>query len=343
MEQFNGQEERYDKQIVCDLKYGYITRKKLYKKKVSSLMTSFSLALLLFLGVSYLLVYALQYISYQIFYSGIGVSFTVDFTYLFSSLCSILGLGLPFLLLLKAHGENFLDVLDFKPTGFNSILYVLSGLGIAFLFNIPFNFLVAFLQGYGIDLSSSDVLVPTSVMGIVIMAFSSALIPAVFEEFVFRGVILKKLRKHGDKLAIVSSAMLFAVTHRSAISICVTFLIGLVLGFLYVKTENLWVPIAVHFLNNAISTASSLIYAYSTDEIGASILTTSIFYGVILVGLIATLILVIQYKFNLDEPVKHNYIGFATKFAAVLLNPLTIIYVGICIATAAFTVLGISL
>ncbi|MDZ4757759.1 MAG: type II CAAX endopeptidase family protein [Bacteroidota bacterium] len=79
-----------------------------------------------------------------------------------------------------------------------------------------------------------------------------ALLPALCEEFFFRGgvyLLLKKLTSSVWLPAIVSS-LFFAITHDQPSQIIVIFLMGLMLAFVYELTGSLWANILLHFSNN---------------------------------------------------------------------------------------------
>ena len=75
----------------------------------------------------------------------------------------------------------------------------------------------------------------------------TAIVPAVFEEFAFRGVVLNKLRKFGDSYAIIMSAVLFGLMHGNLSQIPFAFILGLVIGFIAVKTNSIIPGILIHF------------------------------------------------------------------------------------------------
>lgn len=60
-----------------------------------------------------------------------------------------------------------------------------------------------------------------------------------FEELVFRKMILDRTRAYGEKLAIFFSALLFAFFHTNPEQFFYAFLIGLVLSYLYLRTGKL--------------------------------------------------------------------------------------------------------
>ena len=88
---------------------------------------------------------------------------------------------------------------------------------------------------------------------IVLQLIATALVPAVCEEFLFRGAIASSLLPYGKTTAIVGSSVLFALMHQNPYQIFYTMFAGLFLGYLYVKTDSILCPTILHFCNNAMS------------------------------------------------------------------------------------------
>jgi len=82
-----------------------------------------------------------------------------------------------------------------------------------------------------------------------------ALMPALGEELFFRGVLLKLFRQitHNIHWAVLISAFIFSFFHLQFYGFLPRFMMGLMLGYLFVITQNLWIPILFHFVNNASS------------------------------------------------------------------------------------------
>jgi membrane protease YdiL (CAAX protease family) len=82
-----------------------------------------------------------------------------------------------------------------------------------------------------------------------------ALIPAFGEEMLFRGVIQRLMHEITKNIhwAVIISALVFSAFHIQFYGFLPRFLLGLMLGYLYVFTGSLWVPIIVHFVNNLAS------------------------------------------------------------------------------------------
>ncbi len=86
-----------------------------------------------------------------------------------------------------------------------------------------------------------------------------ALLPAVCEEPLFRGLILSGLRPLGRWPAVAASALLFAFLHGSIYQLLPTFFLGVLLGWLVVRTGSLVPSVLAHALNNAIALATAYV------------------------------------------------------------------------------------
>jgi membrane protease YdiL (CAAX protease family) len=91
--------------------------------------------------------------------------------------------------------------------------------------------------------------VPEFLVGLVIMA----LLPAVFEEMFFRGMMQNLLVRWLKMpiVAILITSFIFSLIHSSIYLFLTRMALGFVLGYMYYTTKNIWVNIIAHFLNNA--------------------------------------------------------------------------------------------
>jgi len=84
--------------------------------------------------------------------------------------------------------------------------------------------------------------------------FIIAILPAVAEEILFRGVlqkILYNLFKSGHA-AIWVTAFIFSTIHFQFFGFIPRFILGLVFGYLFFWSGTLWLPVISHFVNNAV-------------------------------------------------------------------------------------------
>lgn len=80
-----------------------------------------------------------------------------------------------------------------------------------------------------------------------------AVFAAIGEELVFRGILVRLFYEwtRNLHLAVIIPALLFSALHIQFFGFFARFALGLMLGYLFVWTGSLWVPIVVHFINNA--------------------------------------------------------------------------------------------
>ncbi len=94
-----------------------------------------------------------------------------------------------------------------------------------------------------------------------------AVLPAAGEEFLYRGVlqnIFKGWLKSGN-LAVILTAFIFSAAHMQFYGFLPRFILGLVFGYIYLWTLNIWLPVLAHLVNNAIPVILS--YFYGWDNI----------------------------------------------------------------------------
>jgi membrane protease YdiL (CAAX protease family) len=96
------------------------------------------------------------------------------------------------------------------------------------------------------------------VIGLVVIA----LLPAIGEELVFRGMFQNELMRASKNvhLAIWFSAIIFSTIHFQFYGFVPRLLLGALFGYLYFWSGNLLIPIIAHFFNNAFGVI--MIYLY---------------------------------------------------------------------------------
>lgn len=85
--------------------------------------------------------------------------------------------------------------------------------------------------------------------------FMIALLPAFTEELLFRGVLSKLLfiKFKNIHVAVFISAIVFSAVHLQFYGFLPRLLLGIQLGYLFLWSGNLWLPIVAHFVNNFLS------------------------------------------------------------------------------------------
>ena len=93
-------------------------------------------------------------------------------------------------------------------------------------------------------LSGSDIFASLLFVGI---------IGPIVEEYVFRKQIINHVRMYGEKRAVIFSAFVFALFHGNLAQMFYAFTLGLVFGYVYIKTDDIKYSAGLHILVNTVS------------------------------------------------------------------------------------------
>lgn len=143
----------------------------------------------------------------------------------------------------SAHANMAIDNSDYR-LAFPTVVACTFGLSI--LANIFF-FLLG-LTGYSV----AESVLPnmSSFVGFFWSVVCICILPAICEELLFRGVILRSFKRSEAWKGILVSAGLFALMHGSAEQTVYQFAMGVLLGLIAVKSNSIFPCMLVHFVNN---------------------------------------------------------------------------------------------
>lgn len=121
---------------------------------------------------------------------------------------------------------------------------------------------------------------------------ATVLISPISEELIFRGVFLNRLELIVPTLfAILISSLLFASLHTFG-NITSAFIFAICMALLYLKTDNIFVPIFAHFLNNVLAGGIVIL------DVNNVIFSNSVVIALISFLAIVSLLLIIFYIFK---------------------------------------------
>lgn len=142
-----------------------------------------------------------------------------------------------------------------------SNLGLLIGLGICgqFIGQLLNLLFLLLLKPFGWGTLSEPIVIEHSTRGFLLAFLLIALFPAVFEEFLMRGIVLRSYEKRGTKTAILITSILFGIMHLDIQNLPATIFMGWLIAYCTVQTNSLWAAILVHFINNAFAVLSYFI------------------------------------------------------------------------------------
>ena len=129
------------------------------------------------------------------------------------------------------------------------IATLLIGFGLMFGLSKLNEYFVGFITDLGLNASSPS-LPSNTPLNVILTVISVCLLPAVFEEFLFRGLILKSLSKTGLVFATLISGALFSIFHMSPAQTLYQFVVGCIYSLIIIYGGNLLYTIIIHFINN---------------------------------------------------------------------------------------------
>lgn len=132
---------------------------------------------------------------------------------------------------------------------------------------------------------------------------------AVAEEVFFRGALQQLLVKlfKNKHVGVWMTSFIFSLMHLQFYGFLPRIILGVLLGYLFVFSRNLWIPILIHFLNNALVVTLSFFFKEnSVHQYLENPPITSIFIitGLVSLGLLIYLFWVYQakaYRSGMDE------------------------------------------
>lgn len=136
------------------------------------------------------------------------------------------------------------------------INWVLMGLAVV----TAIQYIVIFFFNPNTNVNTVD-LIPVdynSILGILLFTIQVAILPAIFEELLVRGAMLKMLSKYGNMVAMCITAICFALLHQNLQQGIFAFFMGIVLAYIALKTKSLLPTMTIHFLNNFASVVSTI-------------------------------------------------------------------------------------
>lgn len=180
---------------------------------------------------------------------------TFDFNstpmYLMQILASVFAAFIPALFYFMISNSSISETIQVKFVKPGILIpIVLFAMAVCMLANVAAELVSENFAIFGLENTLNMENSATSLFNNILYVISTAIVPAFAEEFAFRGVVLGSLRKYGDSLAIIASAVMFGAMHGNIIQIPFAFILGLLFGFVTCKTNSIVPAICIHFINN---------------------------------------------------------------------------------------------
>lgn len=208
------------------------------------------IGLMFFLGT--LIVYAVQ-IGFLALFSAIMPEWTQNSTArLMTVMLPMYVIALPLMILLIRR----IPVAESRPVEPRRIgagqlaLAFFMCYAILYISNLTGSFITFFigiLKGSSVNNVVFDV---TDSVSLWFNALVMVIVAPVFEEYIFRKLLVDRLVQFGEGAAVLTSALMFGLFHGNLNQFIYAFTLGLFLAFIYVKTRNIKYTVVLHMLVN---------------------------------------------------------------------------------------------
>lgn len=196
--------------------------------------------------------------------NGTGLSYTV------STIYELGLLALPVIVYAAKH-EGVGQAMRLNPPRLGAMLGAAGTavLGVLAVNNLSIWWMLL-IEKLGGQLYASGVAVPTDVNGLTGAVLLVGVVPGVCEELFFRGGLMGAWERRGTKTALLITSVLFALLHGTILGLPTQLLMGLVLGYVLIVTDSLYVSMIFHTVHN--STALILSYIGEQAAVGAEMI-----------------------------------------------------------------------
>lgn len=183
-----------------------------------------------------------------------------------SLLVSQLAILMPFVVYCIVTKQNPLKLIRFKKiqihTVFLSVLIV--------FFSYPVVIFLNFISMLFVDNAMVDVMPQVLSMGLPVGMLLMAVVPAIVEETIFRGVIYNTYSRRRPIVGIFLSALLFGLMHMNFNQMMYAFYLGIIMALMMEACDSIIAPMIMHFTLNAMSTLVSFLSAGTLETTTAA-------------------------------------------------------------------------
>ena len=173
----------------------------------------------------------------------------------------------------KSIKQIFKD-LGFKKISFKAVIYsVIIGVLVYILNIYVANLFSNILELFGYTQSGSQSTNggSVSILSFLFSTFFVAVLPAIFEEFTHRGILMRGVANSlGYKKAIIISSVMFGLMHLNVSQCFYAIFIGIIIGFVSSSSGSIFPAMILHFMNNFLNVYMS--YSLSGEWFGGKII-----------------------------------------------------------------------
>lgn len=213
------------------------------------------------------------------------------------------------------------------------------------IFNLLANLLTKVLGMLIQNEVSNVVETVTSSISLPVNLFVVSICAPIMEELLFRKTLIDRTAQFGEGVALVFSGLVFGLFHGNLVQFAYAFFLGMLLGFIYIKTRNIVYPIILHMIINffgsfvgtiimEVSGLGDFASDASMEEITVAMMANPtglliffIYFLFLMGGVIAGIVLFVKNKKRFAPQPGEITIEKGMRFKTIILNVGMILYI----------------
>lgn len=233
---------------------------------------------------------------------------------------SFLSVALPFGVMALVNKKNYTAPIipNQRLKMSKAVIWICFGMLCCVAANIVVSFVITFFEElFGLKFNGGEITEPDSAFACVLYLIGVSIIPAICEELAMRCFSLQLLRKYGKGFGVVAVSIVFGLLHGNVVQFIFAFIIGLVLGYVTVKTDSVVPAIFIHALNNGMSVVQSIVNYAAGEEVADTVIVV-IYLLWVAAGIIAGINLLIKKELFFKDKSNNSVLTTGQKFNAFL-------------------------
>ncbi len=240
----------------------------------------------------------------------------------------VIGFPIYYLIIRKIPNSPKGEVVKLKPLTFLAIFFICTaGMYITNFFSTILTFMISAIKGEELINPVAEAIMDGN---IIITLIYAAVIAPVFEELIFRKLLLDKLRRFGDIPAILLSGLAFGLFHLNLSQFFYAAVLGFIFAYVTLRTNTVMYAILLHMMINFIA---SVMTPLVTE--GNIIGYMAIFLWVILAMTTGTVLFILNFK-----KIQLNQTVPVMKAKDYVLNLGTLLYIAVCLIIIIFVTIS---
>ncbi len=181
-------------------------------------------------------------------------------------LLSPVSMAIPFGIYCAVTRSNPLKLIRFKKFHWFSIILAI----LVMVFSYPVIIVLNLISMLFVENAMSSVMSSVMTLGLPLAVLLMAVVPAIFEETIFRGCLYNTYSRRRPLAGIFLSALLFGLMHMNFNQMPYAFFLGIILALMLEATDSIVIPMIMHFSLNCFSTVLSFSSSAALDTASVS-------------------------------------------------------------------------